>query len=120
MRYYYLVLLPLLVSCAAPKPTPDSFANAEQAINVAVEAGAEQYAPVELRFAREKLEEAHKGVEFKQYDKTWYLIEQAEINAELALEKSRSAAIREKVTDLSRQNDILKEEFERSYGEKSQ
>jgi len=117
MRYFLLAPLLILISCAAPKPAPDSFDNAEQAIAAAVTAGAEQYAPVELRFAREKLEEAHKGVEFKQYDKTWYLIEQAEINAELALEKSRAAVIRGKVTELARENEILKEEFENNYGE---
>jgi hypothetical protein len=117
MRYIFLILLLLLVSCAQVKPEPDSFDNAEQAINAAVAAGAEQYAPVELRFAREKLLEAQKGIEFKQYSKTWYLIEQAEINAELALEKSRSAVIRSQVTELTRENEILQEEFENTYGE---
>lgn len=117
MRYIFPVLLLMLVSCAQVKPEPGSFDNAEQAINAAVAAGAEQYAPVELRFAREKLLEAQKGIEFKQYNKTWYLIEQAEINAELALEKSRSAVIRSQVTELARENEILQEEFANTYGE---
>jgi len=118
MRYISLVLPALIVvSCAQLKPAPDSFENAEQAIDAAVAAGADQYAPVELRFAREKLEEAHKGIEFKQYEKSWYLIEQAEINAELALEKSRSAVIRSQVTELVRKNEILREEFANNYGE---
>jgi len=118
MRHHLILpLLLTLVSCAQVKPEPNSFDNAEQAINAAVEAGAEQYAPVELRFAREKLQEAQKGVEFKQYDKSWYLIEQAEINAELALEKSRSATVRDEVAELARKNEILREEFENTYGE---
>ena len=118
MRFLCLVpLLLILVSCASVKPEPDSFENAEQAVNAAVTAGAEQYSPVELRFAREKLQEAHKGVENKQYDKTWYLIEQAEINAELAIEKSQSAVIRGQVTEMTRKNEILREEFENTYGE---
>lgn len=72
---------------------------------------------MELKFAREKLEEAHKGVEYKQYDKSIVLIEESEINSELAIEKSRTAEIRNKVTELARQNEILREDFERTYGE---
>ena len=118
MRILFCVpLLLLVVSCASPKPKPDSFDNAEKAIDAAVAAGAEQHSPVELRFAREKLDEAHKGVEYKQYDKTLYLIEQAEINAELAIEKSRAAVIRSQVTEMARQNEILREDYENTFGE---
>jgi len=72
---------------------------------------------VELRFAREKLAEAHKGMEVKQYDKSIYLIEQSEINSELAIEKSRTALVRAKVSEQARENEILREDFESTYGE---
>lgn len=114
---FLFLLLLILVSCATPKPQPDSFDNAERAIDAAVAAGAEQHSPVELRFAREKLAEAYKGVEFKQYDKTLYLIEQAEINAELAIEKSHAAVIRGQVAELARDNEVLRQEFKNTYGE---
>ena len=117
MRYLVLPLLLLLTSCASPKPAPDAFNDAEQAIDAAIAAGAEEHSPVELRFAREKLAEAHKGMEFKQYDKSTYLIEQSEINSELAIEKSKTAVMRAKVAELSRQNEILREDFEATYGE---
>ncbi len=107
----------LLVACAGPRPTDDAFADAEDAIQAAVRAGAEEHSPVELRFAREKLEEARKGVEYKQYDKSIDLIEQSEINSELAIEKTRTAEIRNEVTELARQNEILREDFDRTYGE---
>lgn len=112
-----IILSALLASCASPRPHPDAFGDAEQAIEAAVRAGAEENAPVELRFAREKLAEARKGEEYKQWDKTIVLIEQSEINSELAIEKTRTAEIRNKVTELSRQNEILREDFERTYGE---
>jgi hypothetical protein len=117
MRYLVLPLLILLTACASPKPAPDAFNDAEQAIDAAIAAGAEEHSPVELRFAREKLAEAHKGMEFKQYDKSTYLIEQSEINSELAIEKSKTAVMRAKVAELSRQNEILREDFEATYGE---
>ena len=112
-----VVLILLLASCATPKPAPDAFTNAEEAINAAVQAGAEEHSPVELRFAREKLAEARKGIDYKQYDKSIYLIEQSEINSELAIEKSRAAIMRARVAELSRENEILLEDFESTYGE---
>ena len=117
MRYLVPLLIVLLASCAATKPAPDAFNDAEEAMQAAINAGAEEHAPVELRFAREKLAEAHKGMEHKQYDKSVYLIEQSEINSELAIEKSRTAIMRAKVTEQARLNEILLEDFEASYGE---
>ena len=112
-----LVLIALLTACATPKPAPDAFDDAERAIEAAVRAGAEQHSPVELRFAREKLDEARKGMEVKQYDKSIYLIEQSEINSELAIEKSRTAEVRARVTELARENEILREDFSATFGE---
>lgn len=113
----FVPLLLLLVSCSSAKPKPEAFSAADRAIEAAVRAGAEQHSPVELRFAREKLAEANKGIEAKQYDKSFYLIEQSEINAELAIEKSRAAILRTQVTEAARRNDVLLEEFENTYGE---
>ena len=107
----------LLASCTTVKPAPDAFNDAEEAIEAAIRAGAEEHSPVELRFAREKLAEARKGMEVKQYDKSIYLIEQSEINSELAIEKSRTAVTRAKVSEKARENEILREDFESTFGE---
>lgn len=113
----FLLILSLFAACATTKPAADGFTSAKNAIEAAVRAGAEEHSPVELRFAREKLAEAHKGVEYKQFDKAIYLIDQSEINSELAIEKTRAAIIRGKVTDLARENEILREDFESIFGE---
>jgi len=107
----------LLVSCTTVKPAPDAFNDAEEAIEAAIRAGAEEHSPVELRFAREKLAEARKGMEVKQYDKSIYLIEQSEINSELAIEKSRTAETRARVSEKARENEILREDFKSTFGE---
>lgn len=121
MRYLLplLLLIPFLASCAATPPPPAAFESAERRIESAVAAGAEQHSPVELRFAREKLAEAHKAVDagYQQVGKAIYLIEQSEINSELAIEKSRAAEARERVTELTRENEILREDFEATFGE---
>ena len=107
----------LLASCTTVKPAPDAFNDAEEAIEAAIRAGAEEHSPVELRFAREKLAEARKGMEVKQYDKSIYLIEQSEINSELAIEKSRTAKTRARVSEKTRENEILREDFKSTFGE---
>jgi hypothetical protein len=118
MRNLFIVLPALiLTACVAAKPAPDAFNDAEAGIEAAIRAGAEEHSPVELRFAREKLAEAHKGMEYKQYDKAIYLIEQSEINSELATQKSRAAQVRAQVTELARENEILREDFEATFGE---
>ena len=118
MRILLLVIFTLvLVSCATTKPAPNAFNDAEEAIEAAIEAGAEEHSPVELRFAREKLAEARKGMEVKQYDKSIYLIEQSEINSELAIQKSGAAEIRARVTEQTRDNEVLREDFRSTFGE---
>ncbi len=111
-----ILLLIVLSACATPKPSPDAFRDAEEAMQAAIDAGAEQHSPVELRFAREKLDEARKGMEYKSDDKAIYLIEQSEINSELALAKTRAAIVRGQVTEAIRENQILQEDFEATFG----
>jgi len=112
-----LVVSLQLLSCASAKPGPDVFNAAERAIEAAERAGAEELAPVELRFAREKLESARRGMAQKQYEVALYLVEESEINSELAIEQSRAAQSRRKVNELQRANEILREELEATYGE---
>jgi hypothetical protein len=73
---------------------------------------------VELRFARERLAEAQKGMERKSYEKAFYLIDQSEINSELAIEKSREAKVRAELAEQIKQNEVLTEDFNRTYGDK--
>ena len=73
--------------------------------------------PAALEAQREKLAEAQKGMDFRQYDKAIYLIEQSEINSELAIEKSKTALVRAQVTENVRENEILREDYESTYGE---
>jgi Asp-tRNA(Asn)/Glu-tRNA(Gln) amidotransferase A subunit family amidase len=118
MRHLPLLLgLILLAACTTTKPPPGSFDDAEEAITAAENAGAEDHSPVELKFAREKLQAAHDAMASKQYDQAIYLVEQSQINSELAIEKTRAAEIRARVTELSRENEILREDYETTYGE---
>ncbi len=56
-------------------------------------------------------------MEQRKYAIAMYLIEESEINAELAIEQSRAAQSRRKVNELRRSNELLKEELQATYGE---
>ncbi len=113
-----LVLIPiaLLGACAAQPPGPEIFDSAERAIAAAEKAGAEELSPVELRFARERLNLARTAVENRKYDAALFAIEQSEINSELAIEQSRTAQERRRVNELRRSNEALREELTGIYG----
>jgi hypothetical protein len=113
----YLLVSIILLSCASTAPGPDAFVSAERGIQAAERIGAEELAPRELNVAREKLAEARNGMELKKYDIALYLVEESEINSELAIEKSRAAQSRRKVNELRRSNEMLMEEMESIYGE---
>jgi hypothetical protein len=59
-------------------------------------------------------------MDFRDYEKAIVLVEQSEINSELAIEKSRTAVLRAKVAEQARQNEILREDFETTFGEEFQ
>jgi len=106
-----------LAACAGSPPGPEAFQPAEQAIAAAEHAGAEELAPVELRFARDKLAAARANLESREYDDALWLIEESEINSELAIEQSRTAQARREVNELRHANEVLREELKKTYGE---
>ena len=116
-KLYLLTIIAVLAGCAASKPSENSFSSAEQAIAQAERVGAEEHSPVELRFAREKLSQARYGMEVRDFDAATFLIEQSEINAELALARTQAALQRQKVNDLQSANEILLEQFRQTFGE---
>ncbi len=116
-KYSMLAIVVILTGCAVSMPSQSSFSSAEQAISLAEQAGAEEHSPVEMRFAREKLAEARHGMEVRDYDAATLLIEQSEINAELALARTHAALQRRKVNDLQSANAILLEQFQQTFGE---
>ena len=107
----------LLAGCAGTRPGPDVVLAAEQAVAAAEKAGGDEFAPVEMRFAREKLASARKGLEKEKYEVSVYLVEESEINAELAIEKSRTAKSRRQVNELRKTNEELEARLHATYGD---
>jgi hypothetical protein len=107
----------VLTACATVRPDPAFVQSAEQAIEAAEIAGGDEFAPVEMRFAREKLESAKKGMEKEKYEVSLWLVEESEINSELAIEKSRTAKSRRKANELRKSNDELDATLRATFGD---
>ena len=107
----------ILGACTTVSPGPEIFDSAEKAIATAVNVGADEHAPVEIRRAREKLSDAKSAMEERKYDVVRYRIAESEINAETAIEQTRTALSRRKANELRRANEVLLEELQSNFGE---
>jgi hypothetical protein len=107
----------VLAACTTVRPDAAIFDAAEQAILSAEAAGGDEFAPVEMRFAREKLASAKKGMEKEKYAVSVYLVEESEINAELAIEKSRTAKSRRRMNELRKSNEELEARMYATFGD---
>ncbi|WP_376696962.1 DUF4398 domain-containing protein [Wenzhouxiangella sp. EGI_FJ10305] len=99
-------LLALITACATTPPDSSFLDTARGAIAQAQAADAEEYAPIELRYARERLQAATQALENDRPDDARRLGEQAEIEAQLALARTRAALAR---AELQRKQDDLEQ-----------
>jgi hypothetical protein len=106
-----------MTACTAPRPGTEVFDAADKAILAAETVGGDEFAPVEMRFAREKLASARKGMEKQKYSVVVYLAEESEINSELAIEKSRTAKSRRQVNELRKSNEELETNLRATFGD---
>lgn len=103
-----------LVGCSAKIPPPtQKIALSEAAINQAEASGAVQFAPVEMRAARDKLAQARAAMNLDENKKALQLAEQAEVDAKLAEAKARTAKSQKAVAELQESIETLKMEIKR-------
>lgn len=99
----------LLAGCAGDPPTAQ-MAVTDQAVTAAETAGAVEFAPLEMKSARDKLEAAEKAEADKDYDKARRLAEQAEWDARVAERKSQAAKAQRALQDAQKGVQELREE----------
>lgn len=109
------VLLPLafvfVTACASTPPPTIELAAADAAIGAAGEAGARDFAPVEIGFAEDKRRAAAAALDDRDYVAARRLALQAEADAALAQAKSRAAAGRNAVQQKSAENATLRRDL---------
>jgi hypothetical protein len=101
----------LLGGCATTPPPTGLLDAAEMAIADAREVRADDYAPVELGFAEEKLAAARLAMDEGEYELARIRAQDAELNASLAVARSRAAMGRAAVRKQSQENDRLRQEL---------
>jgi len=102
-----------MAGCASvPAPT-EQLAVSKAAVANAVGAGGTEFAPAEMRTAQEKLDRANQAMAAKDYERARWLAEQAQVDAQLAVTKARSAKAQKAAFALQEDNRVLREELDR-------
>lgn len=110
-------LLALITACATTPPDPRILDNARDAIAQAESAEAEEYAPLEMRFARERLMAAEQALGNEREDDARRLAEQAELEAQLALARTRAALARAELQNKQRELEQIQNDLVEVFGE---
>lgn len=111
--FLYLGMVFVLASCASTRPPMQELAQTEAVINQADQVGAEEYAPLEIREARKKLQQARELESEEKYEEARRMALRAEVDAELAEAKALSEKAQNAVQQLRESIRLLKEEIER-------
>jgi len=99
-------------ACAPGKPPVGKIADVESAIGRAKESIADIYAPLELKFAEDKLTEARALMDKEEYLAAGRLLDEALIDAKLAEARSKSEQKKGEVAEIRENIDSLRKEIE--------
>lgn len=103
----------VLAACASTPPPNERMAVATAAVAHAAAAGGPEFAPVEMRMARDKLQRATVAMTGKDHATADTLAEQAQLDAQLAEAKAESAKARKAADAVSEGSRVLREELDR-------
>ncbi|HET6555651.1 MAG TPA: DUF4398 domain-containing protein [Dyella sp.] len=113
--------LALALSGCATTPPPDGAMNQAQVqLQAARDAGAADYAPVDLGFAQNKFQQAQNAMASRKYDDAATLADEARADAELARAKARLAAARAQIQAKTNGNRQLRDQIEQSLSDQQQ
>ena len=114
--YLPVTVLPIalafvLAGCEPTRPPLTQLDQAARLVETARSSGAPTYAPLELRYADERLMQARTKADKHDYDEALQLADESAANADLAIAKSRLGKMREKVDARTRENAQLQQEL---------
>ena len=101
----------LMAACATP-PT-EQLAVAKAAVANAVDTGGPEFAPTEMRAAQEKMDRANQAMAAKKYDQAQWMAQQAQVDAQLAVTKTRAAKAEKASSAVQDDSRVLREEMDR-------
>lgn len=105
-----LILALSLGGCASAPPPNDSMNDAQSRLQAARNAGAADYAPVDLGFAQDKFQQAQAAFSNGKYADASGLAEESGADADLATAKARLGAVRAQIQNKTQDNASLRAE----------
>lgn len=108
-----LLLMLALAGCASVPPPDGSMNQAQTQLQLARDAGAADYAPVDLDFAQNKFQQAQAAMVSRNYADAAHLATESVADAELAQAKARLGAARAQVQSKVKENSRLRAQGER-------
>lgn len=115
--YAMILAVAALAGCASTPVDPGLLNNARFAIEQAETAGAQEYAPLELRQSRERLRAAEAAIEAREGERVMQLADESEILAQLALARTRASHARQELEQASRNMQRLEQDLVETFGE---
>lgn len=109
-----LALTLALTGCATVPPPDDSMNMAQTQLQEARDAGAADYAPVDLGFAQDKFQQAQAAMAQRKYADAASLAEESRADAELARAKARLGAARAQIQSKVQENSRLRSQGEQA------
>jgi hypothetical protein len=103
------IFLAALAGCGPTKPPNVGLDEAARSLDAARDAGAPTYAPMELRNAEDHLAQARARFAKRDYDEAAYLVQEAQVDSELAAVRARLGKAREKVDARTHENADLRQ-----------
>lgn len=103
----------IIAGCSSIQPPTEQMAASKAAITNAASAGGNEFAPLPLQSAMEKMDAAEKAMGEEDYKLALQLSEQAQVDANLALATARSAKAQKAASALQEDNRVLRKEIER-------
>lgn len=103
----------LIASCASTPAPTEQMAVSKAAVNSASSAGGNEFAPLQLKSAMEKMDSAEQAMAKKDYLRARQLAEQAQVDARLAEATARASKARKAADTLQEDSRVLRQELDR-------
>jgi len=103
-----------MAGCASTTPAPtEQMAVSKAAVSNASSAGGNEFAPLQLKSAMEKMDAAERAMAEKNYVLARQLAEQAQVDAQLAGAMARSAKAKKAADAVQEDSRVLRQEIDR-------
>lgn len=104
----------ILASCAGiPAPT-EQMAVSKVAVSNATSAGGNEFAPIPLKSAMDKMDAAERAMATEDYVQARQLAEEAQVDAQVSATTSRSLKAQKAASALQEDNRVLRKEIDRN------